>query len=89
MALGAERRRVLALVVGHVLRVSVVSAVVGLVVARAVTRLMSAMLFDVSPADPRTYVVVTAVLVAVALIAAYVPARRAASVDPMLALRAE
>ena len=50
---------------------------------------MSALLFDVSPADPRTYVVVTAVLIAVALIAAYVPARRAAAVDPMLTLRSE
>ena len=89
MALGAERRRVLGLVVGHVLRVSAVAALVGLIVARSVSRLMSALLFEVSPADPRTYIVVTAVLLAVALVAAYVPARRAASVDPMLALRAE
>jgi putative ABC transport system permease protein len=89
MALGAERRRVLALVVGHVLRVSVVAAVVGLLVARAVTRVMGALLFEVSPADPRTYVVVTVLLIGVALLAAYVPARRAASVDPMLTLRSE
>ena len=75
--------------VGHVLRVSVVSAAVGLLAARAVSRLMSALLFDVSPADPQTYVVVTAVLIAVALIAAYAPARRAAAVDPMLTLRSE
>lgn len=89
MALGAERRRVIGLVVGHVLRVSSVSALVGLIVARMVSRLMSALLFEVSPADPRTYIVVTMVLMAVALVAAYVPARRAASVDPMLALRSE
>jgi putative ABC transport system permease protein len=89
MALGAHRRGVLALVVGHVLRVSVVSAAVGLLAARAVSRVMSALLFDVSPADPQTYVVVTAVLIAVALIAAYAPARRAAAVDPMLTLRSE
>jgi putative ABC transport system permease protein len=89
MALGAHRRGVLALVVGHVLRVSVVSTALGLVAARAVSRLMSALLFDVSPADPRTYVVVTAVLIAVALLAAYEPARRAAAVDPMLTLRSE
>jgi ABC-type lipoprotein release transport system permease subunit len=69
--------------------VSAVSAAVGLVAARAVSRLMSALLFDVSPADPQTYVVVTAVLIAVALIAAYAPARRAAAVDPMLTLRSE
>ena len=89
MALGAHRRSVLALVVGHVLGVSVVSAAVGLVAARAVSRLMRALLFGVSPADPQTYAVVTAVLIAVALIAAYAPARRAAAVDPMLTLRSE
>ena len=89
MALGAHRRGVLALVVGHVLRVSVVSAAVGLLVARSLSGLMSALLFDVSPADPRTYVVVVAVLIGVALIAAYAPARRAAAVDPMLTLRSE
>ncbi len=89
MALGAHRGRVLSLVVGHVLRVSLVSAIVGLITARAVSRLMTALLFAVSPADPRTYTVVTAVLITVALIAAYVPARRAAAVDPILALRSE
>jgi putative ABC transport system permease protein len=66
-----------------------VSAAVGLVAARAVSRLMRALLFDVSPADPQTYAVVTVVLIAVALIAAYAPARRAAAVDPMLTLRSE
>jgi predicted permease len=89
MALGAERRRVLALVVGRVLRVALAAAVVGLLAARAVSRLMSPLLFEVSPADPRTYIVVTILLVAVALLAAYVPARRAAGVDPMLTLRSE
>jgi putative ABC transport system permease protein len=89
MALGAERRRVLALVVGRVLRVAMAAAVVGLLAARAVSRLMSPLLFEVSPADPRTYIVVTILLVAVALLAAYVPARRAAGVDPMLTLRSE
>ena len=89
MALGAERRRVLGLVVGHVLRVSMVAAAFGVLAARAVSRLMSALLFEVSPADPHTYVVVTLLLVIVALLAAYVPARRAASVDPMLTLRSD
>ena len=50
---------------------------------------LSALLFDVSPADPETYVLVTAVLIGVALIAAYAPARRAAAVDPMLTLRSD
>ena len=89
MALGAHWRRVLRLVVGRVLRISVISSVIGVITARAVSRVMTAMLFEVSPADPRTYVTVTAVLLATALIAAYVPARRAAAVDPMAALRGE
>jgi putative ABC transport system permease protein len=89
MALGAERRRVLTMVVGHVLRVSVVAAIAGVTIARAVTRLMASLLFEVSPADPRTYIVVTVLLIVVALVAAYVPARRAARVDPMLTLRSE
>ena len=89
MALGAERRRVVASVVGRALRVAAIASVVGLLAARSVTRLMRALLFEVSPADPWTYSVVTVVLLVVAVIAAYVPARRAASVDPMLALRSE
>ena len=89
LALGAERRRVLVMIVGHVLRVSLVAAVIGLLAARALSRTMTGLLFDVSPADPRTYAVVTIVLVGVALCAAYVPARRAAGVDPMLALRSD
>jgi predicted permease len=89
MALGAARRRVLGLVVGHVIRVAAVAAAIGLIVARAVSRLMSGLLFEVTPADSLTYVVVTVVLMAVALVAAYVPARRAASVDPMMALRSD
>ncbi len=89
MALGAERGRVLGLVVGRVLRVSVIAAVAGTLAARAVTRLMGSLLFEVSPNDPRTYVATTVILVGVALLAAYVPARRAANVDPMLTLRSE
>jgi predicted permease len=89
MALGAGKSRVLSLVVGHALRVSVVAALVGLVVARGVSKLMAAFLFEVSPADPQTYVVVTAVLIAVSVVAAYAPARRAATVDPMVALRSD
>jgi predicted permease len=89
MALGAAHGRVVGLVLGRVFRVTAIATVVGLVAARALSRLMTAVLFEVSPADPRTYVVVTLVLVAVALVAAYIPARRAANVDPMLALRSD
>ena len=89
LALGAEPRRVLAMVMGQVLRVSVIAVAVGLVAARAVTRLMGALLFDVSSTDLRSYLAATVVLFGVAMVAAYVPARRAASVDPMLTLRSE
>jgi len=89
MALGAAHGRVVGLVVGRALRVSVVASIAGVIVARALARLMAALLFQVSPADPRTYVAVTAVLLAVAMLAAYVPARRAANVDPMQALRSD
>jgi ABC-type antimicrobial peptide transport system permease subunit len=66
-----------------------VGAVIGLGSAYGLTRLMSALLFGVSPTDPLTYGSVAVVLVGIALLASYVPARRAASVDPMEALRAE
>jgi len=89
MALGAERRRVLVLVVGQAFRVCVAAVVGGLLSARALSQVISALLFGVSPDDPRTYVAVTVVLMGVALLAAYVPARRAAGVDPMLALKSE
>jgi putative ABC transport system permease protein len=89
LALGAERRRVLSMVVAHVLRVAAVACVSGLLAARALTRLMASLLFGVSPVDPRSYVAATTLLIGVALLAAYVPARRAASVDPMLTLRSD
>ena len=89
IALGAERRRVLVLVVGRAFRVCVAAVVVGLLTARALSQVISALLFGVSPDDPRTYVAVTVVLMSVALLAAYLPARRAAAVDPMMALKAE
>ena len=84
---GAGKTRVLSLIVGHALRVCAVAALVGLIAARGVSKLMAALLFEVSPADPQTYVVVTSVLMVVAVVAAYAPARRAATVDPMVALR--
>lgn len=68
---------------------ALVGVTVGIGAAMGVTRLMSSLLFGVSPIDPLTYSLVAVALIAVALLASYVPARRAASVDPMVALRAE
>ena len=89
MALGAERGTLLGMVMRHGLRLALVGLFLGLVGALAVTRLMQTLLFNVRPADPATMGVVAAVIASVALIACYVPARRATRVDPLIALRAE
>ena len=89
MALGAERATLLGMVMRHGLRLALVGLFLGLVGALAVTRLMQTLLFNVRPADPATMGVVAAVIASVALIACYVPARRATRVDPLVALRAE
>ncbi|MGD2120702.1 MAG: ABC transporter permease [Gemmatimonadota bacterium] len=88
-AMGAEAGRVTGLVVRQGLVLAVAGVVAGIVAAVAVTRLMASILFGVDPVDPLTYVTVSAVLMGVALLASYLPARRAARVDPMVALRAE
>ncbi|HEX9003612.1 MAG TPA: FtsX-like permease family protein, partial [Blastocatellia bacterium] len=89
MALGANRRAVLRLVMADGLRLAGVGVAIGLGASFALTRLMSGLLFGVSASDPRTLVGVTLLLTAVALLACYIPARRAAKVDPMIALRYE
>ena len=89
MALGAQSADVLKLVVGQGLKLTLIGAALGLAGAFAVTRLMSSLLFGVSASDPATFGVVTLSLTAVALLASYIPARRAARVTPMVALRYE
>jgi putative ABC transport system permease protein len=85
MALGAKREQIFMMV----LRQASLLAGVGLIAAFATTRLMTSFLYGVQPTDPITFTVVSLLLVAVALLACYVPARRAMKVDPMIALRYE
>jgi len=89
MALGAERGEILKLALRQALSLVIAGVVAGLVAALALTRAMVKLLMGVSPADPLTYTIVAALLAGVALLACYIPARRAARVDPMVALRHE
>jgi predicted permease len=89
MSLGAQRREVLRLVVGQGVRLAVVGLVLGLLASLALTRVLATLLFGVSPYDPVTYGGVSLGLMLVAVLACYVPARRATRVDPIVALRYE
>jgi len=89
MALGAQRVDVLRLVVGQGLRLTAVGLVPGAVAALAAGRLLHGLLYGISAADPLTFLMVVAVLGTVALLASYLPARRATSVEPVTALRSE
>ena len=89
IAMGAEPGSVTGMVLRQGLVLAVVGVGVGAVTAVGATRLMQAILFGVSPVDPLTYGVVAAGLMAIALLATWIPARRAARVDPMVALRTE
>lgn len=89
IALGAGRARVLGLVIGEGLALVGVGGILGLAGALALTRLLRSFLFELTPNDPGTYVTIVAVLGVVAMLASWIPARRASRVDPVVALRTD
>jgi ABC-type antimicrobial peptide transport system permease subunit len=89
MALGARRSQVLRLVLQQGLTVTTVGLAAGLLGAKMMTRYLQGMLFGLTPTDPLTFVAGSSVFALVAMLACYIPARRATKVDPLLALRYE
>jgi ABC-type antimicrobial peptide transport system permease subunit len=89
MSLGARRCDVLSLVIGHGIRLTLAGLGLGLVAALALTRVMASLLYDIKPSDPITYVGVSILLVAVDLVACWLPAWRATRIDPIQSLRYE
>ena len=89
MALGAQRGNVLALIIRQGMKLAMTGAAIGIVAALALTRAMRGLLYGVSPADPLTFALVAVLLLGSALLACWLPARRASRFDPMAALRSE
>jgi putative ABC transport system permease protein len=89
VALGAQHRNILWLILGQGLRLALVGGTLGIAASFALTRYMSHLLFGIGPRDPQTFVAIPFALLAVALLACYIPARRATRVDPIVALRYE
>jgi putative ABC transport system permease protein len=89
LALGASSRDILSLIVGQAMLTALVGVALGLVAALALTRVMASLLYEVSAKDPLIFAGLSALLLGVAMIASYIPARRATKVDPLAALRYE
>jgi putative ABC transport system permease protein len=89
VAIGAQPRQVLVLILRQGLLLTILGVVIGLLAAVALTRLLSGLLFGVAAVDPPTFASISILLIAVSLVACYLPARRAMKIDPLLALRSE
>jgi len=89
MALGAKREDVLKLVVGQGCKLALVGGAIGIAAALILTRFLASLLYGVKPTDPLTFLAVSIVLAGGALLASFIPARRATKVDPLAALRYE